>query len=250
MPSFKKYLISSIAVHAVILLAMIITPGFAKKNYSFPEGYKVKMVSLPKGTMTAGRGKPAPEPSSTKPDSAESEIQKPVPLAPEAKAPPKKPGPISMETDKIPTEDEKTSAVPDQSAVENDPSGTTGNSNGGSDSGTGQGIPGLETGDAGVVAHLDTEDFEYLWYLENIQRKLSSNWVKPSWTGNDGNSSVIIYFQVLSDGKIINAEVKESSGISSTDRACLRAVIASSPLPPLPRGFRENKLGVHFRFII
>jgi TonB family protein len=50
------------------------------------------------------------------------------------------------------------------------------------------------------------------------------------------------------DGSIDSPEVEESSGSFLFDQAAKRAVIQASPLPPLPREFTDDYLGVHFSF--
>ena len=44
-------------------------------------------------------------------------------------------------------------------------------------------------------------------------------------------------------------EVERSSGLALYDRSALRAVHSMGRLPPLPTGFQESYLGVHFEFI-
>jgi outer membrane biosynthesis protein TonB len=43
--------------------------------------------------------------------------------------------------------------------------------------------------------------------------------------------------------------VEQSSGIPLFDRSCQRAVLEAAPLPPLPREYMGEYLGVHFPFV-
>jgi TonB family protein len=72
--------------------------------------------------------------------------------------------------------------------------------------------------------------------------------VKPSAAAGL-DQGTIIYFRVLADGDLGLVEVERSSGLDLYDRSALRAVHSMGRLPPLPTGFQESYLGVHFEFI-
>ena len=77
--------------------------------------------------------------------------------------------------------------------------------------------------------------------LAMIQR----NWVRPM-VGSGVEATV--HYRIQRDGRIVDVRIATSSGINSFDLAALRAVQASTPLPPLPRAFREGSLGVNLIF--
>ena len=58
----------------------------------------------------------------------------------------------------------------------------------------------------------------------------------------------VIHFRIEKDGTISDAAVERSSGLPFVDRAALRAVLSSSPLPPLPVEYAGSQLGVHLKF--
>jgi len=60
--------------------------------------------------------------------------------------------------------------------------------------------------------------------------------------------SCVIYFRALKSGRIYGARIKESSGIDRFDRDCLDAVLKADPLPPLPREYRHEEIGVSLVF--
>ena len=60
--------------------------------------------------------------------------------------------------------------------------------------------------------------------------------------------SCIIYFQVIRSGRIIKTEIEQSSGFDAYDRACERAVKMAEPLPPLPKEFTDEIIGIHLEF--
>ena len=89
-------------------------------------------------------------------------------------------------------------------------------------------------------------NFPHAWYVQTIKKKLDSNW------NVEGGFSARIYAQVTftisRDGSLADVEIEQTSKNEVFDRAALRAVQASSRLPPLPKGFEEPALRVHVRF--
>ena len=106
----------------------------------------------------------------------------------------------------------------------------------------GIGLPGV--GNAGITG-LEGGDFPYTFYLERMVGLIGGNWLRPQ-TGADITTE--IYFRIDRSGTIRDARVSKSSGSGVFDRAALRAVLESSPLPPLPGGYRDRYLGVHLTF--
>lgn len=92
---------------------------------------------------------------------------------------------------------------------------------------------------------LDAPYFPFNYYLTQVLSFISSNWYKPPVSDE---TYCVIYFVISKSGRIIDAKVEKSSENSVFDRAALRAVLASNPLPPLPYDFYEDKLGIHLRF--
>src|SRR5205085_3030466 len=88
-------------------------------------------------------------------------------------------------------------------------------------------------GTAGVTA-LEGGDCPYTLYIEKMKNLVGARWFRPQITGG---AAVVVYFAVDRDGTIRDAKVETSSGSSTFDRAALRAVLETSPLPPLPFGY-------------
>jgi len=82
-------------------------------------------------------------------------------------------------------------------------------------------------------------------YLTNMNRLIGTHWFRPQITGDLTTS---ISFTIHRDGSITDAKIEQSSGNGTADRAALRAVLESSPLPPLPFGYNGTYLGVHLIF--
>ncbi|MGC1188319.1 MAG: TonB family protein [Candidatus Acidiferrales bacterium] len=86
-------------------------------------------------------------------------------------------------------------------------------------------------------------------YVDGVRARISSNWlqstVDPSvrWAPR-----VVFTFEILHDGSIVNAQMMQSSGNASVDNSALRAIMASSPLGPLPSGYSGSNVTVQFWF--
>ncbi|MGA7617429.1 MAG: TonB family protein [Thermoanaerobaculia bacterium] len=103
-------------------------------------------------------------------------------------------------------------------------------------------VPGI--GQAGVTG-LEGGDFPYTIYIERMLSLVGSHWFRPS---SAQEMLAQVYFVIERDGRIRDAQVEKSSGNPLFDRAALRSVVESSPLPPLPYGYSGNQLGVHLTF--
>lgn len=98
-------------------------------------------------------------------------------------------------------------------------------------------------GAAGVTG-LDTS-FPYTIYIERMITLVGKGWYRPQ---GRGDFLATVYFVIERDGRIRDIEVEKESGSAPFDRAAYRAVLESSPLPPLPFGYSGTFLGVHLTF--
>lgn len=102
-----------------------------------------------------------------------------------------------------------------------------------------------------IALGIGQQDFgeRYGWYVQAVKNRVSSNWllsmISPSLLSAP---RVYVDFDINRDGRISNAQVKQSSGIPEVDRSALRAVLASSPLAPLPADYSGNKVSVEVYF--
>jgi periplasmic protein TonB len=110
----------------------------------------------------------------------------------------------------------------------------------------GTGGPAGSGGNVGVGgATFDQPDFNYSYYVERMLVTIGMNWFKPA---ESVPISPMIRFRIERDGTISDPQLERSSGLPFVDRAALRSVMASSPLPPLPQEFTGKHLGVHLIF--
>lgn len=93
---------------------------------------------------------------------------------------------------------------------------------------------------------VDSEGFNFGYYLEIIRERVSDNWSPPPV----GTETVVstVYFRIRRTGEITDIKLEKSSGFELYDKAAIKAVSDATPLPPLPAGFKGQWLGVHFEF--
>jgi TonB family protein len=94
-------------------------------------------------------------------------------------------------------------------------------------------------------ARLDQADFQYSYYIDRMILAVGVNWFKPAQVVP---IEPVVRFHIERDGTIADPEIETSSGLPFVDRAALRAVMAASPLPPLPPEYGGSRLGVHLIF--
>jgi len=85
-----------------------------------------------------------------------------------------------------------------------------------------------------VAVASTTQEFQFPPYLLIVRDKVERNWNPPP--GAKG-AKVKVAFRVLRSGRVGEAKLQESSGNFYFDQAAMRAILASSPFPPLPEGF-------------
>ena len=121
---------------------------------------------------------------------------------------------------------------------------TGGDGSGLSPGGGGGGLSLGEDGGGGQAAGVPA-DFHFTYYIERMLALVESRWYKPA--AAEG-ARARVRFRIQRDGRLDSIELEESSGNPSFDRAALRALYASNPLPPLPPAYVPSSLTVHLSF--
>jgi len=107
--------------------------------------------------------------------------------------------------------------------------------------------PRWTSSDNSRVASVRTDgDFRFAYYLAALRNKIGSRWVPPQ--GMSGPVKAVVRFRIGRDGQVTMTEVESSSGYTFYDQTTLRALLSATPLPPLPAGYTDEYLGVHFAF--
>ena len=112
--------------------------------------------------------------------------------------------------------------------------------------GTSTGTAAGAGGTAGIGGFkIDQADFKYPIYIDRMVAIMSMNWFKPAQVVQ---TNPVVHFQIQRDGTITDVSLVTPSGLPFVDRAAMRAVYASSPLPPLPAEFSGPHLGIQVVF--
>jgi TonB family protein len=231
----KNALIISVMMHLVVGFTCYRLMNVSPVRFVPRDVYTVKLVSA------ADTGKPATVTASkpAQPVVQEKEPEKKPEEKPEEKEamplPPEKPKPKAK-----PKKEEK--IIPSADIAKSNPSAATRSDSAGATPGPGDGGP-VATGDIS----LDGQDFPYSYYIATMRRKVAALWDVPG-TAVTQQKHCQVHFRVLRSGAIQSPYIETPSGDFLFDQAAVRAVVQASPLPPLPGGFTEDYLGVHFSF--
>jgi TonB family protein len=221
--SFRRAVVAAAALHLAVPIAAIVTAKALEKKPPPLEFVSVRIVPAAKlGVERPKPAPPAPKPEPAKPEPApEPKPESKAPALPDPKAKPKKEAPRP---------------APEPAAAKPEPAAEPGPAAGvptGAAAGLALGAP---------TATFDSPDFTYGYYVDQMLALISRNWTRPLV---GGGVEAWIHFEIERDGRLRDIRILRSSGINSFDLAALRAVQSSSPLPPLPRAFREDTLGVN-----
>lgn len=205
----------SLGFHLVVSLIALNWVSFRAVKYVPRQVYNVTLVTSQAQAQAPPRVQPAPQP--------EPEPEPEEEMAPPPDKPKPKPKPRPDKKKVVPTTQvEKTRTDPEAEATEEVPA---------------------ETGDV----TLDAEDFPFAHYISRMRNKIAAKWRVPQ--GSQGADRFCrIYFRVHRDGSVTHVTVEESSGLFMFDQSAQRAVVEAASMPPLPREYGDEYLGVHFSF--
>jgi len=203
----------SIILHAAISAAAVYAALRAPREQSVPV-INIQFAKMP--APVASRPDDGLKPAAT---------QKPQPVVPAPKpvaAPPAKTVPLSP-FGKSP----KKGAEHPETAQPRDPA-----------------TPSIEIPVGGTGAVVEG-DFPYSIYIDRMRTLIGQHWYRPQAAPGIATT---VYFVIERDGNVRDARSESDSGNGAFDRAALRAILESSPLPPLPFGYSGTYLGVHLTF--
>jgi protein TonB len=222
----RSALTISLVVHVLISIIAFEWVSFRSVKYVPRAVYQVSLVDPvqaqpvkppPKVEKEPEPVPPTPEPE---PEPEPEEEVPPPPERPKPKPKPEKPKP-RREVPKTDIEEPRPDATPEESET----------------------AP-AQTGEMS----LDTDDFPFAPYINRVRRKIAANWRVPE--GSQGQERYCrVYFRIQRDGSVTDVSVEETSELFLFDQAAQRAVMNATPLPPLPREYRDQYLGVHFSFV-
>ncbi|HJW72166.1 MAG TPA: energy transducer TonB [Geothrix sp.] len=240
----------SLALHLALGVAFFWPRGAAP---TLPEEVKVTWVNLPAAVAgTSGGSEAMEEGKSGERLRRVEEVAPKRDSAPSATAP----DPFAAKTTKSAAKGDSknpvstgtgTTAAKAKTATPNPVAGAVGTGNGAA-FGAGSSVPGLSPttgvqGGMGLVGGVDG-NFPFVWYLQQVQSRVTSNWNRISET----QGRVQIYFRIAKDGSLDRVRVEIPSGNAALDESARMAVLRSAPFQRLPDGYDGPFLGVRFWF--
>jgi TonB family protein len=90
---------------------------------------------------------------------------------------------------------------------------------------------------AGVAVGTTSQEFKFPPYLVIVRDKIEQNWNPPP---SAKAMKVNVLFKILRSGRVGDTNLEKSSGNFYFDQAAMRAILLSSPFPPLPEGFYKE----------
>lgn len=223
----------SLLAHLLFLAFLVLTPTFRRQGPSLGDALVVELAGgipgPPAGSVSEVRP-PAPPPAA--PTQAE---ERAVAV----------PDPAKKKRDKNRKDEKEKKKEPPKETAPSSGSGPASPQAAAPASGTGAAA--AAPGGAGGITSLDGADVEFAWYRALVTSALKSRWVRPVLEGSEPVSATVA-FEIRRDGSVQDVRVETPSGVSVMDRSVLRAVIESSPLPPLPPTWREPTLSARFEF--
>ncbi len=100
----------------------------------------------------------------------------------------------------------------------------------------------------GIGARVEgIQSLGYNYYLQQMLERISENWQEP-YHGRIKTLKAMVFFVIQRDGRLTGVTLERSSGDALFDEACLRAILVTGKLPPLPEEFTAPQLKIHLEF--
>jgi TonB family protein len=226
----KRSLILSTIVHMGIIVGLFVASPMRPLLQGYPTVYRVGLVSMPR---RGGGGKTSPGEATKAKVTVSKQKEKGVSLKEVNKKPTKK----RRQAKKTPAKETGTVNAKKDTPEKRNNGKISQEDEFGAEFGLGNGIS---------AATVDGGGFGSSYYLSLVFGRIRDLWDNPVQTSSV--VQVTIYFKILKDGQVLDAQVEKSSGIDLFDQSAMRAIISSAPLPPLPTEYRGEYLGIHLEF--
>jgi TonB family protein len=240
----SRMAVLSMALHAVILTAALLTPGsLFPRTTRMPAN--VMTITLggggegPRnGGMTAMGGRPVQ--AIAPPDAKREAVRPPAVKTPEMTLPTRAAKMVKPSTSPAIKQapDEARGRTPTRGAE------TAAGSAVAETGARGQGFGLSAGGGPGSGSSLDVANFCCPDYLVLMIDRVRSNWVRQA----EVPGSNVVKFTIQRDGRIADVELEKSSGYQNLDLSSQRALAVTRTLPPLPAAFPNATLTVHLNF--
>jgi TonB family protein len=222
---YNKTLIASVALHIVILILLPLLLAYFSKPEVFERPQTFQLVSAPIQTTPPPPTPvpPAPTPPIPTPPTP---TPPPTPVPTPTPTPPPVPQPVQQPTPEPTPEPTPREAPPVRRPPE-------------------ENLDALASLFETLPAPAQISalsDFQFPWYLRQVQQKIEQNWRPPT---ENRNLAVVLRFIINSDGSVSDLSVVSSSGDRTLDNLATRAVTIAAPFGRLPAGFSGDKLDIN-----
>lgn len=95
------------------------------------------------------------------------------------------------------------------------------------------------------TAKEDVQETDFGPYMKDLQQAIKKNWIPPK--GKE-SKHVVVAFSIARDGRLLNLNIKNSSGNKEVDERAIKAVKLTFPFKALPSDFKGDKVDIHFTF--
>jgi TonB family protein len=214
----------SLFLHAVALIGALYLSFHSSARVTIPPFYRVNLVDLPANAPVTEPAAPA----AASPRAPEPKTKQPAPRAkqPAVHAVPKL-APVPAAKEAMP---EPGAAKPKQEKAVETPQAPPVQASGGAAGTAGK----KQEAVAVSVPGGGGQAFPFPPYVAIVRDKVERNWNPPP--GAKGLKARVT-FTVLRSGRVGDSKLEAASGNFYFDQAAMRAILASSPFPPLPEGF-------------
>jgi colicin import membrane protein len=218
----------SFFLHAAVVVIVLVLQFLVIPKAVFLPSYQVKLVGPPKESVPVSAAVPAPPKKEEMPVTAKPspKLKKAV-IAVKKAAPKKTSIPDLTRQKKTPEPVEQTKV--NETAPQKKPASPS------------VPVEGTETAgkkSEGVVVTSSSDDSKLAPYFSTLTNRIQTNW-NPT-PGVRGVKAEVT-FKVLRSGRVFgDAIIKQSSGNTYFDLAARRAILSSSPFPPMPDDFYKE----------
>lgn len=212
-PELFSAVLFSFVLHVLVFTAAFILFWLSTPRVFVPPVYRVTLVGQQPGAVPEVPAAPSPVPPA--PVQAQPQPQKLAKAAPRQQAPAKKGGMPELT---------KKKAAPEREYVAEDTAEA----------------PAKPAGKAqGGVAVSAPQEFRFSPYVGVVREKIERNWNPPPGAKE---VKATVAFRVSRSGRVTGADLQGPSGNFYFDQAAMRAILSSSPFPPLPEGYFKDSM--------
>ncbi len=234
--------VASAVGHGLVALALAWGPQWMSTPVR-PQAYQVRLVSLPVDEPSPSPARPevtAPRPEPPRPAPKKAKVTSPSKgkTAKKSAAGVVAPGPVKGPRPAVAVVPDEPAPPPAQEPRPAAPKPSPD-----------QTAKAVEPGVTLVTPLMEAVALKFPYYMNALVRKMDANWSPPG-AGPVGAREVLVTFTILRDGSVRGAEVEQSSGDPFYDQAALRSVHRSTPFPPLPPGYPDETMTIHFSFLL